>query len=553
MGRREYASVSPLTRRLFADCSDLQERLALLDPSTISALVVEDLNRSVYWPEVQAVLQRAVAEQRSTLVYGDYDVDGVVATLLLHRWLRSHDVPGNVFLPSRLVHGYGLDQTVIDQAIGHGYQTLIAVDCGTANLSELRQATEAGLDVAVIDHHEPKHELPGVPLLNPHLEQDLPPYCAAGLVYAVLETLNGETNHPPEPDELELAGLATLADVVPLVPHNWALAHHGLRALPETSNLGLAELIKVASLHGLTRLTARQASFSLIPRLNAAGRMRSPRLMFDLLAAAEPQSARDQALLHDRMNDERRRTTQQVTRAALLQSTELDQCTGVALYDADWHIGVLGIAAARVAEQLGKPAVVLADAPGAGDLLSGSARSFGAHSVIAALAQCAAVLESYGGHAQAAGVRLRHGQLGAFRTAFAAAIEQDCRSPEADLAQPPLPRVGLHELSQEFEADIWSLAPFGLGHPAPRCILADTAVQRASYMGRDKTHLNLIVTDGQRQSRLAGFHQSHLLHQLRPSQPISPVVEILPDNWNNRCSIMLRLLGLADHATSGSN
>jgi single-stranded-DNA-specific exonuclease len=538
-------------QRLFADRTDLQERLSLLDPEAVSRAAHRAVTDCSHWTAVREVLLRARDDRRPTLIYGDYDVDGVVATLMLHRWFRAHEVPGNVFLPSRMAHGYGLNLEVLGKAVEHGYRTLIAVDCGTANLTELEYAAGAGLDLAVLDHHEPKSALPAVPVLNAHLESSLPPYCAAGLVGAVLDVLRDEAGEAAAADEAELIALATVADVVPLVPQNWAVAHHGLRALPETTNLGLAELIKVASLHGLTRLTARQASFNLVPRLNAAGRMQSPRLMFDLLAAENEQDARDRALQHDRLNDERRQTADLVTRAALLQSTQLGDSAGVVLYGADWHIGVLGIAAARVAEQLGRPAVVLADAPHADGLISGSARSVGGHNVVDAFEHCTSLLESFGGHALAAGVKLKSAQLEAFRSRFAEAVEEgaecDPKSP------PPLTEVSLGELTEQFEGDVWSLAPFGLGHEAPRCLLTGCSVERASYMGRDKTHLNLLVSDGQRQIRIAGFNQSHLLHQLAPGQRVFPAVEILPDNWNNRCSIMLRLLGLEDYAAPGSN
>ncbi len=538
-------------QRLLADRADLEERVNLLDPEAVSHAAQLAVTECGQWPAVRDVLLRARDQKRPTLIYGDYDVDGVVATFMLHRWLRAHEVPGNVFLPSRMVHGYGLNREVLGQAIEHGYRTLIAVDCGTANLAELEYATGAGLDLAVLDHHEPKSTLPPVPVLNAHLESSLPPYCSAGLVGAVLDVMRTESGEAAEADEAELMALATIADVVPLVPQNWALAHHGLRALPETANLGLAELIKVASLHGLTRLTARQASFNLVPRLNAVGRMQSPRLMFDLLAAEDEQDARERALQHDRLNDERRQTADQVTRAALLQSTNHGDAAGLVLYGADWHIGVLGIAAARVAEQLGRPAVVLADAPHADGLLSGSARSAAGHNVVAAFEHCAGVLESFGGHALAAGVKLEFGQLEAFRSCFASAIREG-QTPGQEPA-PALASVSIGEFTEQFEGDVWSLAPFGLGHAAPRCLLTGCRVERASYMGRDKTHLNLLVSDGQRQIRIAGFNQSHLLHQLSPGQPVLPAVEILPDNWNNRCSIMLRLLGLKDHAAPGSN
>lgn len=532
-----------LTRKLLPDTALIDKRLQLSRDFQPNAPAGEGLNACRGWKPLREVLLRAINEQRPTLIYGDYDVDGAVATFLLHRFLRSRQVPGNYFLPSRLKHGYGLDREIVEQAVQHGYKTIIAVDCGIANAAEVGIALAAGVDVGIIDHHELRGEPPDAPCLNPHLEDSLAPYCAAGLVYQVLGALREERNEPAEPDEHELAGLATLADIVPLVPDNWILAHHGLRALPETCNLGLQQLIKVSRLHGLTRLTARQALFNLVPRLNAAGRIRNARMVVDLLDADSADRALDLALQLDRINEERKQIVDKATRSALIQASAEEREAAVAVYDPDWHIGVLGIAAARVAELLSMPAIVLTDSPKDKQLLSGSARSYGGFDIVRILGRCADTVEDFGGHAAAAGLHVRKERLAEFRQAWAKEVAAETPE-EANLGQ--LCPVELHELNEQFERDMWQLAPFGPGYPAPTCVLSGCVVERASYMGRDKTHLNLQVTDGTRQVSIAGFSQSHLYDLVKPGAAIEPIVEIEPDNYNNRYSIMLRLLGLAD-------
>jgi single-stranded-DNA-specific exonuclease len=539
------SQLAALTRKLLPESAALDFRLNLAAGTCLSAFADHSvLTTCQGWPAVRAVIQRAIREGRSTLVYGDYDVDGAVATFLLHRYLRSSDVPGNCFIPSRLKHGYGLDREVIEQAAAHGYQTLIAVDCGVANLEEVALAKASGLDVAIIDHHTCPEELPDAAVLNPHLEAELPPYCAAGLVFCVLHALRDEAGQLAEPDECELAALATLADIVPLEPHNWALAHHGMRGLAESPNRGLQQLIRVSHLHGLTRITARQVVFSLVPRLNAAGRIRNARIVLDLLGAETDDQALQLAVMLDGLNSERKQVADKVARAALLQAAQYEDQAGVALYAADWHIGVLGIAAARVAKLLDKPAIVLADSPLDADLLTGSARSNGTADIMELLRSCADTLNTFGGHGAAAGLALRREQLEAFRRAWAAAAEQSPVPEPADYSR--LPRVSLHELTEQFEADIWRLSPFGASYPPPNCVLNDCTVARVSYMGQDKTHLNLVVTDGSRQVRLAGFNQSHLYNKLRVGTRVEPAVEIEADNYNNRYSILLRLTGLAN-------
>jgi len=552
----EGGKVSSLLRKLLPEAHDLEQRIssAKKGPEALSSGPTLIRGTSA-WEGVKAVIDRALDEKRPVLVYGDYDVDGVTSTYLLFRWLRSHGVPGNCFIPSRLQHGYGLDEKVIAQASEQGYKTLIALDCGTANLAELEMAVDAGLDCAVIDHHEPKDTLPPVPVLNHHLEDNLEEYCTAGLVYHVLKTLRDDHGDSDPGDELELVGLATIADVVPLSPGNWLLAHLGLKALPETLNPGLAELIKVSKLHGLTRVTGRQASFNLIPRLNAPGRMKSAALMLKLLQAADQSAGREAAYVLENLNTERKKLSEQTTRAALLQSAAFEGEAAVALYDKNWHPGILGIVAARVAETAGKPAVILTDAPGSEGQLTGSVRSANGHDVVKALAGCTGSTISFGGHSAAAGVKLEAGKLEEFRSEWSNAVKAQAGPGEeaGDSEHAGLVEVGLGELTQQFEDEVWQLEPFGNGFPPLRCILKGCRVDRLSYMGKDKTHLNLQVTDGTRQVRLVGFNQSHLYHRLSPGQPLEPIVEIEPDNWNNRYSIMLRLLGLReDYAPQGS-
>jgi single-stranded-DNA-specific exonuclease len=545
--------LAPLTQRLFPPDVKLAERMQLgvrlLEPGGLAA--VTPVPQCQAWPAVRDVLLDAVRGKRPTLVYGDYDVDGTFSTALLFRWLRAQGVPGNTFLPSRLIHGYGLDLGIIEQAIKHGYTTLIALDCGTADHAAIELAHGAGLSVAVIDHHQPQGALP-VPLLNPHTEDVLPPLCTAGLVALVLAALERELPGSLVGDELELAGLATLADIVPLAPLNWALVHAGLAGLPGTLNRGLRALTVYSGLDGLADITPRQAQFTLIPRLNAAGRLRSARISLDLALAQDEAGARQQAQLLERLNSERQDLSRQIARQAVLAALAESGAAGLALYHPDWHAGVLGIVAAQVAGQLAKPAVILTDAPaakqgGAGKLLAGSVRSAGGVDIMAALADCGAAVVSFGGHAAAAGVKVLEAGLPEFKAAWAEAVAKQLAA--GALALEAVPAVApvaarLTDLTAQVEDDVWQLQPFGPGfEPAP-VVLEGCRVQRASLMGREKTHLALTVGDGAREVRLTGFNLSHLAPQLKTGQAVRPLIALEADNYKNRRTIMLRLLGI---------
>ncbi|MEZ5338927.1 MAG: DHH family phosphoesterase [bacterium] len=546
------APLSTLTRRLFADSPQLElrrshlERAEFIDAATLDAIAASEA-----WQQTAAFIRRMIAERIPVLLFGDYDVDGSTAAFLLFRWMRGCGASGNIFLPSRFRHGYGLDSGVIAQSVEQGYRALIALDCGTANLAEIAEARAAGLEVLVIDHHTPKDSLPDCTVFNPHLLETLPPLCTAGLVLLAIILLE-EDPAALAGDELELAGLATLADIVPLVPENWYLVHQALRLLPGTGNLGAQELLKISQLHGIDIFTARQLAFQVIPRMNAAGRMRSAKLICDLLASPDREEARRQALQLDLLNRERKEVTDDNYRQAARQALGFDEAPALVLSDPDWHIGVLGIVAARIAEQFRRPAIVLSQSPQDSDLLTGSARSHGGLSLVDSLAGCTAELESFGGHAAAAGVKLRRDALEAFRSAWAdsvariqaesAAAEQAEVSPHEDWSL--LPELRISEMSAVLEDELWLLAPFDTVLPAPRCRLSGVHVGRCSYLGRERSHLNLVLTDGQRQVRVAAFNMSHLQPRLQPGTSLQAVIELEPDNWNNQRSIMLRLIGL---------
>lgn len=530
--------LAALTSRVFAGVPDVTRRLEISRGRLpdFSALI----SNSAGWQSLFPVLKRLIQTKPPVLVYGDYDVDGITSTFLLNRWLRSQQVPGNCFIPSRFQHGYGLDSEVIHSAVEQGYKVLLALDCGAANQHEISLARDLGLEVAVIDHHTVPGDGPGVPMLNPHGESELPPLCTAGLIYGVLGILHKEFRTKPIPDELELAGLATIADMVELEPYNWGLANHALKTIAETENHGLAELIRVSGLHGLTRLTARNLAFEIIPRINAAGRMQHGRAVLDLLAA-DRTTASSLARHLDNLNRQRKKVAERDARDALTQALNFQQCPGLVLAGENWHPGVLGIVAAKVVNVLDRPSVVLAADPGATGQLSGSARSDGRTDLIAALERCEDVLVSFGGHAQAAGVKVRKERLDEFRLRWNEVILEAALPVQQERA---LPRARLRDLTSRFEEELWKLAPFGPGYQPSAVVLDGCRVERVALMGRDKTHINLSVEDENCRVKLKGFTMSHLKPMLKAGQPVNPIVAFETDNWNNRLTVMLRLIGL---------
>lgn len=389
-------------------------------------------------------LAHAVRRGETVGVFGDYDVDGVTSTTLLWGFLERLGVPVVATIPDRLVEGYGLSRGGVDRLAAAGAKLLITVDCGVTAHEEVDYAGERGLDVIVIDHHTVPVTLPrAVSVINPHrpdCARGSEMLCAVGVTFNLCLALRRHLREQgffdaarPEPDlkeGLDLVALGTVADVVPLVGENRVLVAAGLQAVRQGRRVGMRALLEVAG----TRRSAIDAGtlgFQLGPRINAAGRLGDAMQAVQLLRCQDEADARRLAGRLDAENAARRELERRIVAEAIRQveaSAELRGAPVVVVGDEAWHPGVVGIVASRLVERFGRPAVVV------GEGGRGSGRSierFHLHEGLCAVAAQpdAGGLEGFGGHAHAAGVRLRAGALGRFRQALtevaAARLQED--------------------------------------------------------------------------------------------------------------------------------
>ncbi|MDR0896941.1 MAG: single-stranded-DNA-specific exonuclease RecJ [Oscillospiraceae bacterium] len=443
--------------------------------------------------EAVARVRRALDNQEKIIVYGDYDVDGVCATAILVEALRAHGGQADWYIPSRHREGYGLNPDAVRTLAGQ-CALLITVDCGITSVAEAELAIELGLDLRLTDHHEPPPRLPrAVALVNPLLgEYPFRRLCGAGVALKLAQALFGFEAIEPL---IELAALATVADMVPLLGENRVLVHHGLKQWQHTERPGLKALLAVSGLSGKA-LTAGHLSFQIAPRINAGGRLTEASRNVTLLLTDDPAEAQAIATDLDVENTHR----QQMERAIL---QEADQYTrehvdflhdrAIVVAGQGWNHGVVGLVASRLTEQYGWPSVVLTETDG---VLVGSARSIPGVNLHAALSQCADLFLRFGGHAQAAGMTLKAERLPEFRQriheAIAAVAEPDAFIPSAayDLD------ITLPEISIPLVEQLSRLAPTGIGNPAPICRLTDARLLEAREVGAQGRHLKLKLMQG---------------------------------------------------------
>ena len=493
-------------------------------------------------------IRAAVAAGERICVHGDYDVDGISATAVAVLVLRELGANVEWRLPSRFEEGYGLAAETIERLAEDGVDLVLTVDCGITAVDEVRRAKELGLDVIVTDHHRPGETLPDCPVVATRPSAypcvDL---CGTGVVYTLARALLGG-DHPAVARILDLVALATIADVVPLVDENRALAAAGLRALARTGRPGLQELMRSARVDPAT-VDATSVGFRLAPRINAAGRLGRPDLALELLLTDDRAKARELAGTLEDLNRERQGVEERILREALATvdtwSPEARARRGYVLWSEEWHEGVIGIVASRLVERFQRPVVLVARS---GDGWKGSGRSIPDFDLHGGLAACASHLERFGGHRAAAGLTIATEQLDAFADAFG--VHADTVLADADLR--PLTTVDAivpaGALTLDLAQELDRLAPFGLGNPEPTLLVACVEATAASTVGEGK-HLRFRVRQqGHDGGSAIAFGQGGQLDRLQSPRRFDVAFRLKENRWNGTVAPQLVVRRVFDAA-----
>ena len=501
-------------------------------------------------------LAAAVADGRRIVIYGDYDVDGVTATTILWHALRLASADVHFYIPSRLDEGYGVNIDAVESIAADGGQVLITVDCGITAVEPVKRAQDLGLEVIVTDHHQPQETLPPAAVVvhptacgasaNPNLSGA---GVALKIAWGLAQRISGAARVSPAyreflMDATSFASLGLIADVVPLVGENRIITSYGLRHLCHTQNPGLQALITVSGLADKQKYDDYDVGFRLAPRLNAIGRLGHARLAVELFTRADADRAREIATTLDgenrRRQDVERAIIKQAEAMVVEQGFHRDSCRGIVLASPDWHPGVIGIVASRLVDRFHRPTIMIALDDEQGQGSGRSVRHFPLHEVLAA---CDEHLLSHGGHAMAAGIRLRADRVADFTTAFLA--EATRRLTPVDL-RPKLhldDEVSLADLTIDLVNALQHLAPFGEGNPRPR--LATTPVELAEApraVGRGAAHLQFTVRQGGTYRKAIAFGCGSQVETLAEQRSLRLAFEPLINEWNGRRSVELKTI-----------
>lgn len=563
LAKTDDGAVAALTRS--ADVTEVLARVLVargVTPDTALSYLNPTLKEFLPEPLTLKDMDKAVARTRQALeageriaVFGDYDVDGSCSASVLHGYLSSIGAAPRIYIPDRMTEGYGPNTQALLKLKGEGVSLVITVDCGAGAISPLSAARDADLAVVVLDHHAVEIAPPACAHVNPNQPGDtsgLGQVCAAGVTFLFVVALNRALRDTgwfasrkiSEPDLfafLDLVGLATICDVVPLTGVNRAFVRAGLARLAKLDRTGLAALATIAD--AKPPFTPYHLGFLFGPRINAGGRVGRSSLGVDLLTSTDAATAHEFALSLDMHNRERQAIERIILEEAVAMANAQANAPFVFLASEGWHAGVVGIVAGRLKDRFGKPAFVAGFEGGLG---RGSARSVSGIDIGAAVREARArnLIDSGGGHAMAAGFSLRPEQVGEFRNFLAETFSKASGALEAAIELEIGAVVSPAGATVNLVSQIAQAGPFGAGNPEPLVALPDVRVNFADVVGKD--HVRLRLSGGDRASldgiafRTADTPLGRALLGAK-GRRIHAVGRLRVDDWNGRKRVQLQL------------
>ena len=461
----------------------------------------EDLYDPYLLPDMEKAVRRvrrAMEKGEKIIVYGDYDADGTCATAILIKQLRKMGVSAGYFIPSRHRDGYGLHVHTLEQLVADGADLIITVDTGITAAEEVRFCTERGTDVIVTDHHIQSGELPDccavVAASRPDSSYPDPNLCGAGIAYKLACALNGK---PLEGESAALAAVATLADIVSLRDENRMIVQLGLPNIRE--NAGLSALLDESCYQNQPDYTC--VSYVIAPRLNAAGRMGDASRIVRLLIESDPFEIARLAAEIEQENRNRKNAEEEIFRT--IESDYAEECgkPAVVIYHPGWNPGVLGIAASKLVEKYGKPAIIFTDMNGT---CSGSGRSVPDIPLYDSLQPFIGYFLRFGGHARAVGLAVALERFSEFKNNYENYLAAHYASDDTKRFYYDYElRIG--DITLKLAREISALAPFGEGNPAPVFKIAHASVGGVRLIGKTGAHLDMTLSEGQDSIRTVAF------------------------------------------------
>ena len=502
----------------------------LLDPYSLS-----DMHNAVN------LIKRAADHKEKIMIFGDYDVDGITALTLLKSTLSKIGLEAMHYLPHRIKEGYGLNKNIVHIAKQKGIKLLITVDCGTNSNEQIKELRRHNIDVIVTDHHEPiNHDANSLAsaIINPKLKCSNYQYrdlAGVGVAYKLCQAITGEMLF----DDLDLVSLGTIADIVPLTGENRIMVREGLSRISGTKRKGLMALMEISGIKD-RNITPGFVSYILGPRINASGRMDTAEIALNLLMSEEEQEAQALAKIIEAHNRQRQRIENKILEEAcdlINKEINFKEHKVIVVAKEDWHPGVLGIVAAKLADRFYRPAIVISKTR---DLCKGSGRSIKAFHLFQALLECRELLDTFGGHSHAAGIVIAKDNIEDFKNKI------NRLAKEKLLFEDLLPTLEIDmelaftDLNEALIDEFKVLEPFGEGNPEPLFYSRNLKLKGTpQVLSRDT--LKFWVSDNNIIYQAIGFGMGSFQYSLANADYFDLVYTPRIDNWGGGNTLLLEI------------
>ena len=507
------------------------ENRGITTPESIEAVInptVHDAELLYALKAVQDKIEKHLEAQSNILIYGDFDADGIISTTMLYKALSMHASSVSYFIPNRLEEGYGPSNTGFEKSEAFDKDLIIFVDNGVGAVEEVNTLTQSGIDVIIIDHHQFQETLPDALILHPaHPMGNYPmrELCASAVVYKLIHSMG-----MADDNDLILAGIATVTDLVPMFDENKALVKQALKQMNQRNHPSVTQLLKTSGHTGI--IDEEIIGYSIGPRLNATGRLGHAEVGVQFLLEDNPLELIDAALEIERMNQQRKQLVEDIFNEAIELIDAADDI--IIVYKDDWHLGVLGIVASRIAENLGKPTIVLSRINGH---YTGSARSIEGFNLYHHIDQVRHLLTHFGGHEAALGLSIKTENIETFKK------ELNQQVAALNLKLKPVKMIDLQLLPEtltikEYEKFL-KLKPFGQGFQVPTVLAHDVKIGEMRRVGKDKSHIKMQLPS--LDLDVIGFGFGHLNDELSTNDYVHLVGTLNINHFNQSRTLQLNI------------
>ncbi len=515
---------------------------------------LNDLHNPFLMKDMEKAVHRvitAIHKKEKIVVFGDYDADGITSIAVMLKFFRVLLPETDFYIPDRIGEGYGLNRGAIDLLKSRGVDLIITVDCGVSDVECVAYASSLGIDTIILDHHEVPETIPqAVAVIDPH-RPDCPfPFknlAGVGIAFNFLISLRGKLRqegfwnnktYPNLKNYLDLVALGTIGDISPLVDENRIFTKIGLDLITEDKRVGLKALKEICGIETQV-IDTNKASFCLIPRINAAGRVGSPTEAVKLLLSDDLAESRDIARVLDGYNRKRQaieKTILQEILEEISKTTDPHKKSSLVFASANWHPGVIGIVASRVVDRFYRPTILISLRNGIG---KGSGRSIADFNIYQGLKKCESLLLSYGGHQYAAGISIREEDIEEFKLLLEGVISENIQ-PANMISQTTIDaQCQLHDVNHDLLAQIAMLAPFGSRNPEPVLCVRNVNVTSSNIVGNN--HLRMRLNGDGVSCNGIWFSKGHFIKQLTSGTTSDIAFTPQFNYWNGVNEIQLKM------------